>query len=291
MNTNKKKIPYVCMKILSIDVGMKCLAYCILDVTDDLNYSIEKWGVMDLCEQKYVKCCGKTKKNKPCDKLSKYFRDDHYYCKIHAKKTSFKIPTNDLKEYYLKKCKVNELRGIYEKICEDAKKDKKQKKLTKAIYLENINNELKENYLFLVPTIKANSISLITYGRRLKNKFNSMLDNINIDRVLVENQIGPLALRMKTLQGMVMQHFIEIGCECVEEISASNKLKDFIPSNKKTKYIERKRLGIKVTTTLLNDNNSIHSWLEHFLNHKKKDDLADSFLQGLWYIRHILKNN
>lgn len=279
------------MKILSIDVGMKCLAYCILDVTDDLNYSIEKWGVMDLCEQKYVKCCGKTKKNKPCDKLSKYFRDDHYYCKIHAKKTSFKIPTNDLKEYYLKKCKVNELRGIYEKICEDTKKDKKQKKLTKAIYLENINNELKENYLFFVPTIKANSISLITYGRRLKNKFNSMLDNINIDRVLVENQIGPLALRMKTLQGMVMQHFIEIGCECVEEISASNKLKDFIPSNKKTKYIERKRLGIKVTTTLLNDNNSIHSWLEHFLNHKKKDDLADSFLQGLWYIRHILKNN
>ena len=118
-----------------------------------------------------------------------------------------------------------------------------------------------------------------------------MLDNINIDRVLVENQIGPLALRMKTLQGMVMQHFIEIGCECVEEISASNKLKDFIPPNKKTKYIERKRLGIKVTTTLLNDNNSIHSWLEHFLNHKKKDDLADSFLQGLWYIRHILKNN
>ena len=30
-----------------------------------------------------------------------------------------------------------------------------------------------------------------------------------IDLVLIENQIGPLALRMKTLQGMIMQHFIE----------------------------------------------------------------------------------
>ena len=276
------------MKILSIDVGMKCLAFCLLDVKDDKLYSIDKWGILDLCEQKHIKCCGKTKKNKPCDKLSRYFRDNQYFCKIHAKNTSFKIPTNDLKDHYLKKCKVNELRGIHEKICGENKEYKKNKKRTKADCIEHINNELKKSYLSFVPTVKTSNISMVTYGKRLKIKFNELLKDIQIDRVIVENQIGPLALRMKTLQGMVMQHFIETGCEYVEEISASNKLKDFIPNNKKTKYIERKRLSIEVTTKLLNDNNDIHSWIEHFLKHIKKDDLADSFLQGLWYIKHVI---
>mgnify|MGYP003326316889 FL=1 len=279
------------MKILSIDVGMKCLAFCLLDVKDDKHYSIDKWGILDLCEQKHVKCCGKTKKNNSCDKLSRYFRDNQYYCKIHAKNTSYKIPTNDLKDNYLNKCRLSELRGIYDKTCGENKEYKKHKKLIKVDYIKHITTELKENYLSFIPTVKTNSISMVTYGKRLKDKFNDLLENIQLDRVIVENQIGPLALRMKTLQGMVMQHFIETGCEYVEEISASNKLKDFIPNNKKTKYIERKRLSIEVTTTLLNDNNDIHSWLEHFLQHKKKDDLADCFLQGLWYIKHVIQNN
>ena len=45
------------MKLLSIDVGMKCLAYCLFSV-DNQNYSIEKWGILDLCNQKKYKCCG-----------------------------------------------------------------------------------------------------------------------------------------------------------------------------------------------------------------------------------------
>ena len=31
--------------------------------------------------------------------------------------------------------------------------------------------------------------------------------------------------------------------------------------------------------------NYLNEWEEHFNKHKKKDDLADSFLQGLWYIK------
>ena len=42
---------------------------------------------------------------------------------------------------------------------------------------------------------------------------------------------------------------------------------------------------IKYTNELLNNNNSLHKWLEKFTKHKKKDDLADSFLQGLWYLK------
>ena len=82
------------MKILSIDVGMKCLAYCLFSLDDD-KYSIDKWGILDLCNEKKYKCCGINKKNKqPCDKAPKFFKGSNYYCKIQDKKQPFKMPTN-----------------------------------------------------------------------------------------------------------------------------------------------------------------------------------------------------
>ena len=39
---------------------------------------------------------------------------------------------------------------------------------------------------------------------------------------------------------------------------------------------------------LLKQNNEINS-LQCIINHNKKDDLADSFLQSLWYIRTKLQ--
>ena len=39
------------MKILSIDVGMKNMAYCLLDYKDDGVYTIADWDIIDLCEK------------------------------------------------------------------------------------------------------------------------------------------------------------------------------------------------------------------------------------------------
>jgi hypothetical protein len=94
---------------------------------------------------------------------------------------------------------------------------------------------------------------------------------------------------MKTLQGMIMQHFIEKECPIIEEISSSNKLKDYL-TKKKTKYTERKKLSIKVTQEILKENNNLDEWIPIFIEHKKKDDLADSFLQGIWYIKYKLQS-
>ena len=63
------------------------------------------------------------------------------------------------------------------------------------------------------------------------------------------------------------------------EISASNKLKEFL-GKQKTTYSERKKKSIEITRNLLLENNNINSWLEYFNKHKKKDDLADCFLQA-----------
>ena len=53
-------------------------------------------------------------------------------------------------------------------------------------------------------------------------------------------------------------------------------------------YAERKKLSISITNSILLENHKINNWLSLFLAHTKKDDLADSFLQGLWYIKHKL---
>ena len=56
---------------------------------------------------------------------------------------------------------------------------------------------------------------MIVLGRNLKTKFDlifneyaSSENELSIDAVVIENQIGPLAGRMKMLQGMIAQYFI-----------------------------------------------------------------------------------
>jgi hypothetical protein len=77
------------------------------------------------------------------------------------------------------------------------------------------------------------------------------------------------------------------------ELSSSTKS---IQKNELANYSHRKKMGISITKTILSDisssfyhadNNNLLNW---FASHKKKDDLADSFLQGLWYIKTKLKD-
>jgi hypothetical protein len=70
--------------------------------------------------------------------------------------------------------------------------------------------------------------------------------------------------------------------QIVHFVSASNKLKQFVQG--KTTYKERKALGITTTQNIIHEKPELNKWKEHFSRHSKKDDLADSFLQGLWYI-------
>ena len=272
------------MNILSIDVGMKNLAFCLFHINEKLEYNIDCWDVINLCDENNHMCCCRKKNNSPCGKTAKYCKEGKYYCKIHAKNKTYKIPPSELLPHKIKKLNIKPLRDLAKKF--DIEIPKKIKKVD----LQNIILiHIKKFYFDTIKKTKTIDINLVQYGRNLKNKFNEILKDKDIDGVIVENQIGPLALRMKTLQGMIMQHFIEKNIPLVEEVSATNKLKEFI--NHKTTYNERKKASIKFTLDILNKNNSINSWLNFFNSHKKKDDLADCFLQGRWYLNKTLLNN
>jgi hypothetical protein len=77
------------MKILSIDVGIKNLAYCLFEKTEDSNhFTITKWDTINLSEQQTFKCC-LIEKGLNCDKPAKFKKGNECFCLKHAKKHEF----------------------------------------------------------------------------------------------------------------------------------------------------------------------------------------------------------
>ena len=182
----------------------------------------------------------------------------------------------------------------------------KRQKNTKEQMLDMIQHELETNYLENIENIRADQIDLLTLGKNMMTELDKFikpytnvdeveaghsedigimggLEKYKIDIVIIENQISTIASRMKTLQGMIAQYFIMRGTPCIEFISAANKLKMFM-TKKKTTYTERKIESVEVTKELLEKLPQFEKYRGCLEKNKKKDDLADCFLQGIYYL-------
>jgi hypothetical protein len=267
------------MNILSIDVGMKHLAICIIrKELSCLTHSILAWDVINLCSDQNKNNCGFLLKSQLlCDKKAKYQDVGKYYCKTHAKKADIPLPPLTAKK--LKKMKVSELKQLDIFKTNELATNSKKTDIIDCLVLD-----LSNNYLHPIENVDCRSVNFVTYGQAVKKCFDKLLKAHYIDCVLIENQIGPLALRMKMLQGMIMQYFIDNHILNIKEVSPANKLKGYTPPNEKTTYNERKKLGIKITRELITANHMIEKWVSFFDKHLKKDDLADAYLQVLWFI-------
>jgi hypothetical protein len=273
------------MKVLSIDIGIKNLAMCLFEKkSDSEHFYITKWEIVNLTEKESFNCCAIDKNNKCC-KPAKYKNNFDFYCLKHAKKQTLQLPNTKLKPSFIKKQTIKQLYEIASK-----NEIPYKKPITKDKLIELLITHYETNYLQEIETINASKIDLITIGLNIKTKLNTLFaDETIIENIIIENQISPIANRMKSIQGMIVQYFImsDIFVENIEFVSSTNKLKDFLKENQiqeKTKYSERKKMGIQKCLELLTTNHQYTDKLDYFNSHKKKDDLADTFLQGLWYI-------
>jgi hypothetical protein len=159
---------------------------------------------------------------------------------------------------------------------------------------------------------KAGEADLVSLGQAIKKVFKEVVDkNQDISVVLIENQISPLANRMKTVQGMLAQYFIMMYDTIhIEFVSSANKLKIFDkekqdkkdkeqkekgeqkgePEEKKDKtqsqiYKEHKKDGLVYCEKVLKEISFEGGEQWDNCEKKKKDDLADCFLQGVWWIK------
>jgi hypothetical protein len=279
------------MKVLSIDVGIKNLAFCLFEKPNDSeHFKILKWNVVNICDAEKFQCCF-PEKGVICNKPAKYRNHDQYFCLKHSKKQDLQFPTSETTPAFIAKQKIQKLYEIANKY-----NIKYEKTIKKCELVTIINEYIQINYFKTIETTNASKQNLINIGQNLKTALNNNFSNDTyIEYVIIENQIGPIATRMKTIQGMIVQYFImsDILVDNVEFISASNKLKEFIKEDnanavstqlKKLKYSDRKKLGtLKCLETISNDHR-FKDLVQYFNSSKKKDDLADAFLQGFWFI-------
>jgi hypothetical protein len=261
------------MKLLSIDVGIKNLALCLFNVENNEKYEILNWDVVNLCNEIDVKCF-------MCSKSAKFSNKGIHCCKKHIADIGLPLIDKELEMKNLKKTKVNDIKEIFKR--HNIEFDSKKSKVLLLDYFEKI---IPDKYVIPFSNkVNCNDLNLIEIGINLKDKLNNLYENIKIDTVIIENQISPIANRMKTLQGMIAQYFILHDVTDIQFISASNKLKDYVST--KTTYSERKHKGIEICEEILINNKDICQYLDMFNTHKKKDDLADCFLQGIWFLKN-----
>jgi hypothetical protein len=289
----------MCSRILSIDVGIKNLAFCLFEKHANSSYfNIAKWDIINLSQEDEIPKCKCTEKNNViCNKSAKYTLNDNYFCLKHSKKLDYQIPTSELKPSFINKQKIQKLIDIADKY-----NIQYEKPIKKNDLLFKINEYITHKCFKEIASTNASQIDLITIGKNIKNKFNKIFPiEDKIDYVLIENQISPIANRMKTIQGMIAQYFImNNNTEHIEFVSSVNKLKQTSGKDKTHEKIEsqqvedantknsdyksRKNKGITKCLEILTTEHCFTNQLSYFNTHKKKDDLSDSFLQGLWFI-------
>jgi Mitochondrial resolvase Ydc2 / RNA splicing MRS1 len=262
--------------VLSIDVGIKNLSFCFFK-----DGNIEIWDNIDLTEKHDTYCC-------ECSKKAKYIYNQNNcikgFCLAHAKKQKDCLMfVKELSESYLKKQKIGDLLQLCEKYNLSFMQNFKKQQ-----FIDTLLAYSKANFLQEVEKTNATKVDLSVIAENIMYKYNSIFSqDIHITHVIIENQIGPLANKMKTIQGMLVQYFVmrsPTNIPIIEFISASNKLKEFTPLGKKLDYKERKKLSIEVCSNLLDGT----QWKNYMQGHSKKDDLCDCYLQGLWFLKNKL---
>jgi hypothetical protein len=244
------------MRIASFDVGIRNLAYCVLDISPT-GFTIVDWNVASIAEEElsstgeqsstkepnpFVCGCtvGQGKRAKLCNKPATFrattVREDNVcFCARHAKLETGKpdshwiMPSNTQLPAHLAKLKMDALDTEYRKCFPNIDDKKPAKKADQVAQIAQFYLAKRLVEVGIKPKqIAAKDISLVDIGRSIKRLYDSGVFNA-VTHVLIENQISTLASRMKTVQGLIAQTFI-MGQDRVniEFISSHNKLKGYL---------------------------------------------------------------
>jgi hypothetical protein len=291
------------MRLLSWDVGIINLSYCLIEY-DNINKDNQKWEIIDwniinLTNRHEMICyqCGA----KPSFVQQILNTKNKYTCKNHMKNINT-IPDNFedlclLNENSNEKCQF-EGRKHCEKTIKYTFHDKKYCNThAKSEYKKYAKSfELKPFTKKAVRDINLDELRLKLI-RTLDDK--PLL--LTATQVLIENQPTLKNPRMKAISSTLYDYYLIRGIidkditnsniNLVKYMCPSNKLKLAddgdtqklikLKGNDAKTYKLTKSLGIKYCSEMIKNN---EKWSNHFNFFKKKDDMADSFLQGIYYI-------
>jgi len=229
------------------------------------------------------------------------------YCLVHAKSSGKLLPTKELSSAALKKLKVDELGELCIKHGIQVLTNDKKADILAKVVAHFAARTLTP--LIATKSKNANQIHLVEIGKRIKTQFDHVFSKYYLTHVILENQISPIAGRMNTIQGMVSQYFImrdRTDQLAIDFISSAGKLKGFVPDTLAKKnegspsedpttsvvtngpantYKTHKRDGIAFCNQFMMANPGLATFRHVIDASTKKDDLADSFLQGIYFMR------
>lgn len=254
------------MKLVSFDIGIRNLAFCVLEGTSRSDARILDWNVIDILAEASNTEAHRCHK---CPSAANWLQSSTgiHACTRHKPKTT-KAPTKKL----LSSKTLEELQTMLVKagLSTETTKSKCVSLLythaRQSLWMRNVKSVNKSSVLELAPAIMTGMDKREDVWR-------------NADIIVFENQMDR---RMFAVQAMLEMYFVCRGFRC-SGMSASHKLTNIITTEDSVgSYKGRKKTGIAHTLSLLRED----KWKEHMAKHPKKDDLADSFLQGLWALEH-----
>lgn len=290
------------MKIVSWDVGIKNLAYCIMEKCDDVDrpYIIHEWDVINLTNSIEINCCyaGCDKANTDIKTFCSYMGKNHYFCKAH--KTYHTVIQQKYKDI------KDTIRQIDDEQCSKCGKNAKWQVADTSLCTVHRNSFLKKwdkeiEQVKFSPS-KIDDMTVDELKLRLLRKLDSIPSLLTAKHVCIENQPTLKNPRMKAVSDTLYAWFLIRGIldkeknnssiEKVAFISPSNKLKiegftdeiqnEIIESS--NKYKTTKALGVQHTKIILKN---CPQYLAHIDKYKKKDDICDAFLQGTYYLSKV----
>jgi hypothetical protein len=292
------------MKILSFDIGIKNLAYCILNYNKETSdISIIDWNIINILQDE----CDKFKDicDIDCKFKSKYYcyrnGEPVVLCEKHRKKELIEYEKLQEvvweKNIHKDKCSIPNCNSISKWNCEE------------HFYCTKHKNEIKKNIkecynIKKIKVIKVNQIATKDLFERTIKLFDRDYRHfLSVDYVVLESQPPFGTIKLKTVLNNLRSYFLLRGkfndtsnIKDIHTISANLKLKydeekttnEVKNKTGKDRYNKNKFLAIEYTLKILREREE-SDFINHFNSFKKKDDLADAFLQGKIFIENNMR--
>ena len=231
------------------DIGIKNLAYCVVEEKDGNSKIIELEIINLIEEQKEVKCSIINKNGNKCSSNADWIlkNGETCYCNRHYKQyIKDGKPKTHLKKVKKKKIKANLVpletlgKTLFKKLDEN------------KLFMDCDNIIIENQPVLKNPKMKSLQIMLYSYFL-IKNK------NIN------DIQLVNASNKLKVFKGKLSDD------------------KEIMLKNIKDKYRKNKFTAVEHTKRMMEDNGETE-FIEKFNSNKKNDDLADAFLMCYYFI-------
>lgn len=289
---------------LGWDVGIKNLAFCLLDKKDN-KLEIVDWGIINLLVHKsppiYCNCLKAD--GTVCGKRGSFYiinedEDNKNYCNIHLKKEKKEWAKLNDKEREEKEGQIKEWSDKWTCCKDKCSKIATRYCIKNHLYYCTKHSKETDTIKDAINQSSAVRMPMLTLGKILYEKLDKHPKLLQAKKICIENQPVLKNPTMKSIQMMLYSYFVMRQYEGKLELhdmilmSAKNKLKVYkdqygeLPKkivSMRDKYRRNKMMAIE-HTRLFVENEHDEEWREFYNEHDKKDDLADAYLMTRYFI-------